>query len=97
MSSEERFDNFFMTIAQQSEGIEPLLDHMFSFLRRRTDFFTGAPPGQVDQIVSKVLKKHSALAEQAKAEKAAQREKEERQRQERLKKKKMVRLIEYCI
>jgi hypothetical protein len=90
MSSEERFDHLFMTIAQQSEGIEPLLDNMFSFLRRRTDFFTGAPPGQVEQVVNKVVRKHAGLAEQTKAEKAAQREKEERQRQERLKKKQMV-------
>lgn len=43
MSSEdERFDALFLGVAQQSQGIEPLLDSLFAFLRRKTDFFTGA-------------------------------------------------------
>jgi len=44
---EEKFDGIFLSMAQQSQGIEPLLDSMFSFLRRKTDFFVGAPPKQV--------------------------------------------------
>ena len=33
-----------MNVANQAHGIEPLLDSVFSFLRRRSDFFAG-PPG----------------------------------------------------
>ena len=40
--ADERFDQHLLMIAQQAQGIEPLLDVVFSFLRRKTDFFTGA-------------------------------------------------------
>jgi hypothetical protein len=39
--ADEKFDGMFLAMAQQCQGIEPLLDQMFSFLRRRTDFFVG--------------------------------------------------------
>jgi hypothetical protein len=42
--ADERFDGMLLNIAQQSQGIEPLLDAVFSFLRRKTDFFSGAAP-----------------------------------------------------
>ena len=42
MSGEERFDGMFMTVAQQAQGIEPLLDHLFGFLR-----FLGFPGQKV--------------------------------------------------
>ena len=32
---DERFDGPLLMIAQQSQGIEPLLDAVFSFLRRK--------------------------------------------------------------
>ena len=38
---DERFDGLFMNVANQAKGIEPLLDNLFSFLRRKTDFFVG--------------------------------------------------------
>ena len=41
---DERFDGPLLMIAQQAHGIEPLLDAVFSFLRRKTDFFSGASP-----------------------------------------------------
>ena len=63
MSEEERFDGMLMSMAQQQKGIEPLLDTVFSFLRRKTDFFSGADYSQIEQTVLKSVKKHAALAE----------------------------------
>jgi hypothetical protein len=84
MSSDERFDGMFLTIAQQSQGIEPLLDNLFSFLRRKTDFFAGASPAKVEELVLSVIKKHSALSEKTELEKRKEREKEEKKRKERI-------------
>jgi hypothetical protein len=69
-------------------GIEPLLDTMFSFLRRKTDFFSGAPPEKIEEIILKAVRKQAALIERTEAEKRAEREKEERKRKERLQKQK---------
>ena len=75
---DERFDGLYLNVAQQARGIEPLLDTMFSFLRRKTDFFQG-PPGTSPESgteaailkVQEVLNKHVTLwkAEQLKKEK----------------------------
>jgi len=41
-----RFDEMLMTVTQQAgDGIHGLLDTVFSFLQRRTDFFYEAEPG----------------------------------------------------
>ena len=41
-----RFDEMLMTVTQQAgNGINGLLDTVFSFLQRRTDFFYEAEPG----------------------------------------------------
>ena len=44
---DDRFDGLYLQVAQTTRGIEPLLDSVFSFLRRKTDFFAG-PPGSKD-------------------------------------------------
>lgn len=69
-----RFDGLYLTVAQQARGIEPLLDTMFSFLRRKTDFFAGPPaspssasPASKDGTqlavdkVNEVLQKHAQI------------------------------------
>lgn len=58
------------------QGIEPLLDNLFSFLRRKTDFYTGADQLTIEEVVLKVVRKHSALAEKEQAERKKAREKE---------------------
>jgi len=62
---DERFDGLYLKVAESTRGIEPLLDTVFSFLRRKTDFFSG-PPGSGEngteaaiQKVQDVLKKHA--------------------------------------
>jgi hypothetical protein len=61
---DERFDGLYLNVAQTTRGIEPLLDTVFSFLRRKTDFFAG-PPGAEDGSaaaiakVNEVLQKHT--------------------------------------
>lgn len=43
-SGDGRFDDVFMTMAQQSGSIDGLLRTFFSFLHRRTDFYVVQPP-----------------------------------------------------
>ena len=63
---DERFDGLYLNVAQTAQGIEPLLDTVFSFLRRKTDFFAG-PPGSANgtdaaiKKVNEVLQKHADI------------------------------------
>lgn len=65
MSDDERFDGLYLNVAQTTKGIEPLLDTVFSFLRRKTDFFNG-PDGEQGAVtkVNQVLQKHLELHQQ---------------------------------
>jgi hypothetical protein len=74
---DERFDGLYLQVAATTRGIEPLLDSVFSFLRRKTDFFAG-PPGEAGteaalEKVQEVARKHAALygKSQTKAKQAA--------------------------
>ena len=40
MSENTQFDGLFMSAIQQSQGIHQFYDNLFSFMRRKTDFFT---------------------------------------------------------
>jgi hypothetical protein len=66
MSDEDRLDGLFMNLAQQSQGIEPLLDNLFGFLRRKTDFYNGASLEKIDSIVNIAIRKHYELYEHEK-------------------------------
>ena len=81
---EEKFDGLLMTVAQQCRGgIDELLDTFLSFLRRRTDFYTGAPPEQVEATVLAAVRRQMVQAERMREEQRCEREAEERRRQER--------------
>lgn len=86
----ERFDGMFLNITQQAQGIEPLLENLFSFLRRKTDFFTGASEDQIEELVLKVVRKHSAITAKEEAEKKKKKDKEEKIKREKAEKKKRV-------
>ncbi len=40
MEGDQKIDGLFMTGLQSVNGIEPFFDCLFSFLRRKTDFFS---------------------------------------------------------
>jgi len=69
---DERFDGMYMNMAGQLGGIDPLLDGFFGFLRRKTDFFTGAASADAaEATVLKALSKNKERAEEDAREKAA--------------------------
>ncbi|XP_017043335.2 nuclear migration protein nudC [Drosophila ficusphila] len=90
MSAEEgQFDNILLAVAEKHRGGVPeFLGTLASFLRRKTDFFTGAKQAEWEKLLLDVFKKESKLAMEAHGEKvksreAAQRLKEEKERKER--------------
>ena len=89
MADDDRFDNMFLTIAQQSNGIEPLLDNLFSFLRRKTDFFHGASAEKIQEIVMIAIEKQAVLANKAEIDKKVAAEKEKKRKELAAKKKKV--------
>ena len=90
MSNDDRFDNMFYTVAQQAQGIEPLLDALFSFLRRKTDFYTGASKDKVESLVLGLVNKHYDIHEKDVKVKKIAAEKEEVKKREKLEKKRKV-------
>lgn len=80
---EEKFDGLFMTLAQQSQGINPLLNNLFSFLRRKSDFFNESND-KIENVVLEALRKHAKLSENEKLQKKLQKEKEEKVKQAKL-------------
>nr|XP_045600251.1 nuclear migration protein nudC-like isoform X2 [Procambarus clarkii] len=88
--SEERFDGMLLAMAQQhSGGVVELLDTFFSFLARKTDFYTGAPEDVSEKMVIDKFKKYKSLAFAEQDKKKAEYEEVERRKQERMKKKEL--------
>ncbi|XP_069140926.1 nuclear migration protein nudC-like [Argopecten irradians] len=89
MGDPERFDGMLLAMAQQCEGgVKEILDCLFSFLSRKTDFYTGGKEGLAEEIVMSVFKKYQKDAEEEKRKLREEREQEEIRRKERLAKKK---------
>ncbi|CAF0702806.1 unnamed protein product [Brachionus calyciflorus] len=89
MSDVEKFDGMFFTLAQQCQGgMVEVLDTFFSFLARKTDFYTGGGKGAAEKIVIDKFKKYESLAQQKHDKETAEREEADRVRREKLKKKK---------
>ncbi|XP_063595447.1 nuclear migration protein nudC-like [Penaeus indicus] len=90
VESEEKFDGILLALAQQHpDGIIELLDTFFSFLARKTDFYTGAPPEVGEKMVLEKFKKYQKVAYVEDEKKKAEREEQERRKEERRKKKEM--------
>lgn len=89
MSDEEKFDSMLFTLAQQHPGgVFDVLDTLFSFLARKTDFYYGGPKGQAEKTLLEKFKKYEQVAYDKHADEIKEREEQDRLRKERLRKKK---------
>jgi hypothetical protein len=59
MADDERMDGLFMSAIQNAHGIENFFECIFSFMRRKTDFYTAEEKSK--QVVIAKLDKHMAL------------------------------------
>ncbi|KAJ9463921.1 Protein BOBBER 1 [Diplonema papillatum] len=87
MSTDERFDAILLGMAQQltaqnpGTGVKDLLEVFFSFMRRKTDFFTGVGASGAEAMVLEVFNKHRGIAQEAEEKKRKKlREQEEARR-----------------
>ncbi|VDM48351.1 unnamed protein product [Toxocara canis] len=84
MSDVEKYDGVLLGLAQQMEGGVPqLFDVLFSFLSRKTDFYTGAGLERAKELVLLAFDKHSASAAKAAEEARRKREEDQKRLQER--------------
>ena len=77
-SEEEKFDGLFMTAVQGSQGIENFYNNLFSFMRRKTDFFTASDKSK--EIVLKPLEHHQRLFQEDKKKQELIKKKQEEEK-----------------
>jgi len=98
MAVNDSFDGIFLSVAQQHEGgVHELLDTFFSFLCRKTDFYTGAGINSAEKLLLEKFNKYKGQSEEEIAKKKVnsrnvkeRQEKEENEKQLSLKSKKLL-------
>jgi len=80
----DKFDGVLLSIAQECEGgVQEMLDVIFSFLARKTDFYTGGGEDAAEKLVIEKYKKHGKTAWDEAAAKKAKNLAEDKKRRER--------------
>jgi len=79
----DKFDGILLSIAQECEGgVQEMLEIIFSFLARKTDFYTGGGEGTAEKLVLDKFRKNGASAWEEQRRKKAKYEEEDRKRRE---------------
>jgi len=82
--SVEKFDGILLGIAQECDGgVQQMLDIIFSFLARKTDFYTGSSEQAAKQLVIDKFNKHGEAAKLELAKKKAKNDEIDRKARER--------------
>lgn len=83
----DKFDGVLLSIAQECEGgVQEMLDIIFSFLARKTDFYTGSTESAAEALIMEKFRKHGATAREERARKKAENEEKDRKMRERRRK-----------
>jgi len=89
MSKQEKFDGIFLSVAQECEGgVQEMLDIIFSFLARKTDFYAGGDVGEAEKLVLDKFQKHGKSALEEREKKKRKNEEMDRKAKERREKEK---------
>lgn len=83
---EEKFDGMFMTIVNDSRGIEGFLSNFFGFMRRKTDFYSTPDKGR-EYVLKYFEEQNRVYQDNKRKEEKRNKEKEEQKRKEEEKKK----------
>jgi len=79
----DKFDGLLLSMAQECEGgVQEMLDVIFSFLARKTDFYTTGMEEKAESLVMEKFRKHGESARQEAANKKARNEEMDRKRRE---------------
>lgn len=85
MSKEDKFDGILLSMALEHEGGVPdLLDTIFGFLARKTDFYVGGESGAAEKLLLKAFRKYQDMALEERKKKKLAAEEAERKRREKL-------------
>lgn len=89
MADDEKFDGLLFNLAGQHQGgIFEVLDTLFSFLARKTDFYYGGEKGQAERTLMEKFKKYEKFAFEKHEKEMIEREEKDRIRREKIKREK---------